>query len=79
MLDLETRQARRVWQSKAPFYEQPGSIMNDLDPVRPLSWGPALHIWGRALRLGLATTLHEMGSASFFNRDAQAPQQAEWG
>jgi hypothetical protein len=34
LLDLDTRETRRLWQSSAPYYSQPGAIFNDRDYVR---------------------------------------------
>jgi len=37
LLDLGSRATTRLWQSSSPFYEQPGSIMNDLDHTKPVA------------------------------------------
>lgn len=37
MLDLETRETRRLWQSTPPFYETTSSILSDTEPDKPLS------------------------------------------
>jgi len=36
LLDLDTQQSRRLWQSSPPYYEVPGSIMSDTDPDSPV-------------------------------------------
>lgn len=47
LLDLGTRETRRLWQSSAPFYSQPGSIFNDLDHVS----GPHIREWAACFAL----------------------------
>ena len=34
LLDLDTKETRRLWQSSPPFLEATGAIMSDADPVR---------------------------------------------
>ncbi len=33
LLDLDTKQTRRLWQSSPPYYESAGTLMNDGDGV----------------------------------------------
>ena len=34
LLDIDTMETKRIWQSSPPFYEAPGSLMCDYNNVR---------------------------------------------
>ena len=38
ILELSSGNKQRIWQSKAPYYESPGMLLNDMDPTQPIRY-----------------------------------------
>ncbi|KAF5827418.1 hypothetical protein DUNSADRAFT_697 [Dunaliella salina] len=47
VLDLDTKETKMLWQSAPPFFELPGSILNDTDYDKPISLNNLQMLWSR--------------------------------
>lgn len=53
LMDLDSKETRRLWQSNPPYYENLGSIMSDDDPDKPITLA-GLQVRGLVWRGGVA-------------------------